>query len=231
MRNKVGSACSSTYSAGGRPRSPPATSGAPARHSIWRRSDTRLVPCTRTLHTIMSGTASLGGRTCRRTAPATAEKANPEKPDTTAPAKTPSASSTCEKSPATCSPFPPADIHCTDDVRFGAHSSERPVTNGIHTQAVTTKSRVKNTAPAEAGDALPPARGGRTSLRRWKPTRFGTHSSCEGVTDGLPARRRHHGLQRRERRAQRWISWYRATVLGAGDMPSVAASVFSQRLY
>ena len=46
---------------------------------------------TRTLQTIMSGTASLGGRTWSNTAPATAEKAKPVKPDTVAPANTPNA--------------------------------------------------------------------------------------------------------------------------------------------
>jgi len=39
------------------------------------------------LQAIISGTASVGGSTCSRTAPATAEKANPTRPDTTAPAK------------------------------------------------------------------------------------------------------------------------------------------------
>jgi hypothetical protein len=41
------------------------------------------------LQAIISGTASVGGMTCSRIAPATAEKAKPISPDTTAPAKIP----------------------------------------------------------------------------------------------------------------------------------------------
>jgi hypothetical protein len=41
------------------------------------------------LHIIMTGTASVGGSTCKSIAPATAEKANPATPDTSAPANTP----------------------------------------------------------------------------------------------------------------------------------------------
>jgi hypothetical protein len=40
------------------------------------------------LQAIINGTASIGGKTCSKMAPATAEKANPERPDTNAPAKT-----------------------------------------------------------------------------------------------------------------------------------------------
>jgi hypothetical protein len=40
------------------------------------------------LHAIISGTASKGGKTCSRIAPATAENANPARPATSAPAKT-----------------------------------------------------------------------------------------------------------------------------------------------
>src|SRR5262249_33209637 len=45
------------------------------------------------LQAIISGTASVGGNTCSRMAPATAEKANPISPDTTAPAKIPALTS------------------------------------------------------------------------------------------------------------------------------------------
>jgi hypothetical protein len=40
------------------------------------------------LQAIINGTASMGGKTCSRIAPATAENANPERPETNAPAKT-----------------------------------------------------------------------------------------------------------------------------------------------
>jgi hypothetical protein len=46
----------------------------------------------------MNGTASVGGRTCSRIAPATAEKAKPAKPETTAPEKTAKAMSVYEVS-------------------------------------------------------------------------------------------------------------------------------------
>jgi hypothetical protein len=52
------------------------------------RSATRLEPCTAKLQAIISGTASVAGRTCSRIAPATAENAKPAKPDTNAPEKT-----------------------------------------------------------------------------------------------------------------------------------------------
>src|SRR5262245_50593242 len=91
MRNRVGSAFSSTCSASGKPNRPPRISLALPRQSISRRKDTRPSACTSTLQTIISGTASAGGRTWSSTAPATAEKAKPVKPETTAPANTLSA--------------------------------------------------------------------------------------------------------------------------------------------
>jgi hypothetical protein len=52
-----------------------------------------LVACTPTLHAIISGTASIGSSTCRRMAPATAEKAKPASPETNAPKNTATLSS------------------------------------------------------------------------------------------------------------------------------------------
>jgi hypothetical protein len=47
-----------------------------------------LAACTPTLQSIISGTASVGGKTCSRMAPAAAENANPARPETKAPRKT-----------------------------------------------------------------------------------------------------------------------------------------------
>jgi hypothetical protein len=63
------------------------------RHAMLRRRLTRLTAWTMVLHPIISGTASVGGSTWSRTAPATAENANPAKPETSAPANTPTLSS------------------------------------------------------------------------------------------------------------------------------------------
>src|SRR5262252_4367525 len=51
------------------------------------RSAHKLVAWTPTLHAIISGTASIGFRTCSRMPPATAEKAKPARPETKPPAK------------------------------------------------------------------------------------------------------------------------------------------------
>jgi hypothetical protein len=50
--------------------------------------------CVAMLQAIMSGTAVVGDTKRNKIAPATAEKANPEKPDTTAPRKTAATSAT-----------------------------------------------------------------------------------------------------------------------------------------
>src|SRR3954468_12192108 len=50
-----------------------------------RRNDQTLAACTPTLQTIISGTASMGGRTRSKTEPATAENAKPAHPETSAP--------------------------------------------------------------------------------------------------------------------------------------------------
>src|SRR5206468_5028296 len=57
-------------------------------HCMLLRSTNKLAACTMMLQAIINGTASVGGKTCSRIAPATAENANPAKPETTAPAKT-----------------------------------------------------------------------------------------------------------------------------------------------
>src|ERR1700686_1425480 len=51
------------------------------------RSAQRFAACTATLQAIISGTASSGGKLWSRIAPATAENANPARPDTKAPVK------------------------------------------------------------------------------------------------------------------------------------------------
>jgi len=55
---------------------------------MFRRSVHRFVACTPTLQAIISGTAAIGGSTCSRMPPATAEKAKPTNPETNAPANT-----------------------------------------------------------------------------------------------------------------------------------------------
>src|SRR5579859_1954947 len=89
MRKLCVSVCWSTSRASGIPSAPPARSTVLPCQFIFRRSTTRLVACTTMLQIIMNGTASAGGRTWSSSAPATAEKAKPAKPETRAPAKTP----------------------------------------------------------------------------------------------------------------------------------------------
>src|SRR6516164_359737 len=60
---------------------------------MLRRSAHKLVAWTPTLHAIISGTASIGGRTWSRMPPATAEKAKPARPETKPPANTAALSS------------------------------------------------------------------------------------------------------------------------------------------
>src|SRR5579871_2412476 len=78
------------------PSAPLAISTGLPRHSTVPRSATSETACVTMLHAIISGTASVGGRICRSTAPATAENANPTRPDTTAPAKMPAQSTSCK---------------------------------------------------------------------------------------------------------------------------------------
>src|SRR5262245_7940147 len=56
----------------------------PFQCKFWRNDQT-LAACTPTLQTIISGTASMGGRTRSKTEPATAENAKPANPETSAP--------------------------------------------------------------------------------------------------------------------------------------------------
>jgi hypothetical protein len=72
----------------GMPSSPPVMKTRLPFRCMLLRSATRLAACTAMLHAIISGTASKGGKTCSRIAPATAENANPARPATSAPAKT-----------------------------------------------------------------------------------------------------------------------------------------------
>ena len=56
----------------------------PFQCKFWRNDQT-LAACTPTLQAIISGTASMGGKTRSRTEPATAENAKPANPETSAP--------------------------------------------------------------------------------------------------------------------------------------------------
>ena len=55
---------------------------------------TIVMSCDAMLHPIIRGSARCGSNTWNSTAPAAAEKAKPEKPDTTEPMKTPDQSAT-----------------------------------------------------------------------------------------------------------------------------------------
>ncbi len=77
-----------SQTATGTPSSPPKIKTTLSFHSMFLRKAQRFVACTPTLHAIINGTASIGGKIWSKIAPATAENAKPAKPETKAPKKT-----------------------------------------------------------------------------------------------------------------------------------------------
>src|SRR5690242_19072201 len=93
------------------PSAPPAISSRLPFHSTEARKATSESTWVTVLHAIISGTASVGGRTCRSTAPATAENAKPTRLDTTAPAKMPALTKTRENGSTKLTSFSFCDPH------------------------------------------------------------------------------------------------------------------------
>src|SRR5262245_31258367 len=113
------------------------------------------------LQTIMSGTASLGRSTGSSTAPATAEKANPVKPQTTAPAKTPSAISrcNCKGSPDTLHPRQCVVPSAADRSRYAYQPDffRAPILSRLFHAALPRECRSTATFSPRANRGLSPA--------------------------------------------------------------------------
>src|SRR5947209_8860325 len=114
---------------------------------MFRRSAHRLAACTPMLQAIIRGTASSGWKIRSRMAPATAEKAKPESPETKAPANTATLSRRLVAMSGTMRPFgsivvrlrhgdldgagakhglAPAHLHRRDRLRVGPFQHGKP---------------------------------------------------------------------------------------------------------